>query len=56
MLDTTSTRFSHVRAQDADFESGGLRDFFLYKDLGIKEATHGKVVAHLVKANLPPEK
>ncbi|MGE0100043.1 MAG: cupin domain-containing protein [Hydrogenophaga sp.] len=35
--------------------SGGLRDFFLYRDLGIASATNGKVIAHLVKANLPPE-
>jgi hypothetical protein len=36
--------------------SGGLRDFFLYRDLGVAEATHGKVIAHLVKANMAPEK
>ena len=58
MLDTTANKFSHVRPQDTDFEPGGLRDFFLYRDLGIKDATNGQVVAHLVKANadLPPEK
>jgi quercetin dioxygenase-like cupin family protein len=56
MLDTTSTKFSHIREQDAAFEQGGLRDFFLYKDLGIKDATNGQVVAHLVKANMAPEK
>jgi quercetin dioxygenase-like cupin family protein len=56
MLDTTSTKFSHIRAEDTAFEPGGLRDFFLYKDLGIKDATNGQVVAHLVKANMAPEK
>jgi quercetin dioxygenase-like cupin family protein len=56
MLDTTSTKFSHIRAEDTGFEPGGLRDFFLYKDLGIKDATNGQVVAHLVKANMAPEK
>ena len=58
MLDTTSTKFSHIREQDTQFASGGLRDFFLYRDLGVRDATNGKVVAHLVKANpdLPPEK
>lgn len=54
MLDT-QVKFSHTRPQDTDFEPGGLRDFFLYKDLGIKDATNGKVVAHLVKANMAPE-
>jgi len=33
---------------------GGLRDFFVYKDLGVSKATHGKVIAHIAKANLPP--
>src|SRR5712691_6335997 len=35
----------------------GLRDFFLYRDLGIADATSGQVICHLVKANpdLPPE-
>ncbi|AIY43534.1 hypothetical protein LT85_4376 [Collimonas arenae] len=47
--------FSHVREGDTEFESGGLRDFFLYRDLGIASATGGKVVAHLVKANMAPE-
>ncbi len=58
MLDTTSTKFSHIREEDTAFAEGGLRDFFLYRDLGVRDATNGKVVAHLVKANpdLPPEK
>lgn len=50
-----ATRFSHVKPQDTAFESGGLRDFFVYRDLGIAAATHGKVVAQLVRANQPPE-
>lgn len=29
--------------------------FFLFRDLGIAEATNGKVIAHLVKANMAPE-
>jgi len=49
------TSFSHVREGDTEYESGGLRDFFLYRDLGIAKATGGQVVAQLVKANLPPE-
>ena len=55
MLDTTSTKFSHVHPEDTDWRSDGLRDFFLYKDLGIADATNGKVIAHLVKANHAPE-
>lgn len=56
MLDTTQTRFSHVKPQDTPWHAEGLRDFFLYRDLGIAEATAGRVVAHLVKANHAPEK
>jgi mannose-6-phosphate isomerase-like protein (cupin superfamily) len=53
---TEVTKFSHVREGDTEFELGGLRDFFLYRDLGIKDATGGQVIAHLVKANpdMPP--
>ncbi len=51
----SSTEFSHVKPGDTRFVSGGLRDFFLYRDLGVAAATHGKVVAQLVKANMAPE-
>jgi quercetin dioxygenase-like cupin family protein len=52
MLDKAGTQFSHLKAKDVEWKEGGLRDFFLYKDLGIAAATHGKVLAHLVKANM----
>ncbi|MES2072581.1 MAG: cupin domain-containing protein [Pseudomonadota bacterium] len=55
MSDDNATKFSHVKPGDTAFESGGLRDFFLYRDLGIAAATNGKVVAHLVRANEAPE-
>lgn len=51
-----ATKFSHVKPQDTSFKGEGLRDFFSYRDLGIADATHGKVIAQLVKANLAPEK
>lgn len=53
--DSTPTKFSHVRSQDTAFVDQGLRDFFLYRDLGIAEATGGKLLVQLVKANQPPE-
>lgn len=56
MLQTTSTTFSHVKPGDTGWRSDGLRDFFLYKDLGIEAATQGRVIAQLVKANMAPEK
>src|ERR1044072_8289600 len=51
------SKFSHVKPGDTEFKGGGLRDFFLYRDLGIADATSGQVICHLVKANpdLPPE-
>lgn len=49
------TAFSHIREGDTAFEPGGLRDFFLYRDLGISAATGGQVIAQLVMANMAPE-
>jgi quercetin dioxygenase-like cupin family protein len=49
------TKFSHVRPQDTAYAGEGLRDFFLYRDLGIAHATGGKVLAQLVKAHAAPE-
>ena len=49
-----SPEFSHVKPADTPYRAGGLRDFFLYRDLGIADATKGRVIAHLVKANKPP--
>ena len=50
----SDTEFSHVKPADTQFLPSGLRDFFLYRDLGVAKATNGKVIAHLVKANKPP--
>jgi len=33
-----------------DFKGGGLRSFFQYRDLGIRKATHGRVLAHVIRA------
>jgi quercetin dioxygenase-like cupin family protein len=35
--------------KDARFERRGLRSYFEYRDLGIKRATKGKVVAHVIR-------
>src|SRR5262245_21184909 len=48
------TEFSHIRPGDTGWRTGGLRDFFLYRDLGVAAATHGQVLAQLVRANLAP--
>jgi quercetin dioxygenase-like cupin family protein len=54
LMTKSATRFAHVKPGDTPYKPDGLRDFFLYRDLGVAEATNGKVIAHLVKANLPP--
>jgi hypothetical protein len=32
-------KFSHVKPGDTDYKGGGLRHFFLYRDLGIADAS-----------------
>jgi quercetin dioxygenase-like cupin family protein len=41
--------FVVAHAKDAGFERG-LRSFYEYRDLGIKQATEGRVVAHVIRA------
>lgn len=45
-----SWKFSHNEAADAVFTEG-MRKIFEYRDLGVKDATNGDYVAHIVKAN-----
>ncbi len=54
MLEKTKMRFSHVKPGDTDFKGEGLRSFFIYRDLGIAEATAGKVLAQLVRSSEAP--
>jgi quercetin dioxygenase-like cupin family protein len=46
-------KFSASHLKDAVFEDGGLRSFFVYRDLGIKDATGGRVLAHVIRAKAP---
>jgi len=48
-------KFSHVKPTDTPYRTDGLRDFFRYRDLGITDATDGKLIVQLVQANKPPE-
>jgi quercetin dioxygenase-like cupin family protein len=45
----TTKGFTVSHARDAEFVSG-LRSFFEYRDLGIKDATAGRVAAHVIRA------
>ena len=38
---------SHLR--DEDFKSDGLRTYAQYRDLGVKDATNGMAVAHVIR-------
>lgn len=56
MLDQPAVNlFFHVKPGDTPWKSEGLRGFFLYRDLGVADATGGRVLAQLVKANEAPE-
>jgi len=41
------------RAEDARWAKDGLRPYFAYRDLGIKDATGGQVLAHIIRAVKP---
>jgi quercetin dioxygenase-like cupin family protein len=43
-------KFSASHAKNAVFRDGGLRSCFEYRDLGINEATGGKMMAHVIRA------
>jgi mannose-6-phosphate isomerase-like protein (cupin superfamily) len=42
-----------AHAKDALWRQEGLRPYFTYRDLGIKDATEGKVLAHIIRARQP---
>ena len=42
--------FSVNHLGDTKFEKRGLRNYFEYRDLGIADASKGKVVAHVIRA------
>ena len=46
-------KFLVNRFRPADFKSDGLRDYAHYRDLGVKDATRGMVVAHVIRLSGP---
>ena len=48
-------QFSHVKPGDTPWVDDGLRAFFQYRDLGVADATGGRVIAQLVRAKDAPE-
>ena len=43
-------QFAHSRTSEAEW-TPGLRKMFDYRDLGVKAATNGDYVAHIIRAN-----
>ncbi len=43
-------KFSVSHTKTSSFKADGLRAFFEYRDLGIKDATDGRYVAHVIRA------
>jgi mannose-6-phosphate isomerase-like protein (cupin superfamily) len=43
-------RFNVSHGRGAKFSRRGLRGYFEYRDLGIRRATRGRVVAHVIRA------
>lgn len=43
-------KFSVNHLAGSEFRSDGLRSFFEYRDLGISDATGGRVMAHVIRA------
>ena len=45
-----AARFRVSHRKDSAFSRRGLRGYFEYRDLGIRRATRGRVVAHVIRA------
>jgi quercetin dioxygenase-like cupin family protein len=43
-------RFTVSRAEGAEYETDGLREEFVYRDLGVADATGGDIHAHIIRA------
>ena len=50
MIKEKKWAFVHHEEKDAAWTTG-LRDIFEYRDLGVKTATHGDYVAHVIRRN-----
>ena len=54
MTEKTTKSFA-AHEKDARWARDGLRPYFEYRDVGIKDATEGKVLAHIIRAAQPCE-
>src|SRR5689334_19443542 len=42
-------KFVKSHHREEDFKTDGLRTYAHYRDLGVKDATHGMAVAHVIR-------
>ncbi|MBI1943446.1 MAG: cupin domain-containing protein [Betaproteobacteria bacterium] len=49
-MNASKKRFHVDHLKAAKFKRRGLRNYFEYRDLGIRKASRGKVVAHVIRA------
>ena len=49
-MSAPAPRFNVSHLRDSAFRPDGLRPYFEYRDLGIREATAGQAVAHVIRA------
>ena len=52
-LQQPSQRFTVTHLDEADFKTGGLRNYSAYRDLGIAAATSGLAQAHVIRMIKP---
>ena len=48
-----ATEFAVSHLDESAFKGGGLRDYSVYRDLGIARATHGLATAHVIRMVAP---
>lgn len=53
MTDTQPQQFVVSHLDESSFESGGLRPYSAYRDLGIAAATNGYATAHVIRMTAP---
>ena len=52
-LQLTPQHFVVNHLNEADFKTGGLREYSAYRDLGVAEATNGLAQAHVIRMIAP---
>jgi mannose-6-phosphate isomerase-like protein (cupin superfamily) len=50
---SSAQRFMVSHLDEADFKTGGLRNYSSYRDLGVAAATQGLATAHVIRMTAP---